>query len=295
MIYKSSLLWFLIHQTTPTMIYQEFLPPPPLRKYIHLYCLLGNDNSYKKNIIEKIPPTLARGLIFFFQKEDTFMLESTKIRYKNVPMGYVLALCSDSYTWHYQFPFKLINILFKPGQFRKFFNLPMNEIMDVAYSFQELGLKELELLHEKMYATTTMKEKIDIVNTYLLKKLKRIETNNDLTDFCLGNLLSFKTRKVEQLSSLTGKSERHIRRVFKNKMGIAPKNYMKNIRLNFVLSMIQNPNLKLTDLAYLANYADQAHFIREFKEATGLTPKQYRKTFHPIMDVIHWREEVKEE
>ena len=54
------------------------------------------------------------------------------------------------------------------------------------------------------------------------------------------------------------------------------KSVIDELRKDFALSYLKNPELNINDIAYLLSYADASAFIRSFKRWTGETPSQYR-------------------
>lgn len=53
--------------------------------------------------------------------------------------------------------------------------------------------------------------------------------------------------------------------------------YMRRIKINRSLALIQSPDSNLTEIAFQCGFADQSHFIRTFKNQTGFLPKQFQK------------------
>lgn len=53
--------------------------------------------------------------------------------------------------------------------------------------------------------------------------------------------------------------------------------YMRRIKINRSLSLIQSAESNLTEISLYCGFADQSHFIRTFKNQTGFLPKQFQK------------------
>lgn len=53
--------------------------------------------------------------------------------------------------------------------------------------------------------------------------------------------------------------------------------YMRRIKINRSLSLIQSNPGNLTEIAFQCGFSDQSHFIRTFKSQTGFLPKQFQK------------------
>ena len=53
--------------------------------------------------------------------------------------------------------------------------------------------------------------------------------------------------------------------------------YIRKLRIDKAIGLIQNSGCSLTEIAYLTGFSDQSHFTRIFKQATGNTPSTYKK------------------
>jgi AraC-like DNA-binding protein len=53
--------------------------------------------------------------------------------------------------------------------------------------------------------------------------------------------------------------------------------YVRKLRIEKAITLIQNSTYTLTEIAYLTGFSDQSHFTRIFKQSTGKNPSSYRK------------------
>ncbi|KRD11228.1 hypothetical protein ASE21_05845 [Flavobacterium sp. Root901] len=77
--------------------------------------------------------------------------------------------------------------------------------------------------------------------------------------------------KVLQLNPIT------ISKHFPKYFGCTLGEYMRRIKINRSLSLIQSKESNLTEIALECGFSDQSHFIRTFKNQTGFLPKQFQK------------------
>lgn len=54
--------------------------------------------------------------------------------------------------------------------------------------------------------------------------------------------------------------------------------YVRKLRIEKAISLIQNSTYTLTEIAYMTGFSDQSHFTRIFKQSTGKNPSSYRKS-----------------
>ncbi len=53
--------------------------------------------------------------------------------------------------------------------------------------------------------------------------------------------------------------------------------YIRKLRIEKALHLLNNTAYSLTEIAYLTGFSDQSHFTRIFKKQTGQNPSEYRK------------------
>ena len=71
-------------------------------------------------------------------------------------------------------------------------------------------------------------------------------------------------------------SDRHVRRLITQYVGISPKLLMRIVRYQKTLRSINaSPNQSMAALSAEQGYFDQPHFIREFRRFQGLTPSEF--------------------
>lgn len=53
--------------------------------------------------------------------------------------------------------------------------------------------------------------------------------------------------------------------------------YVRKLRIEKAITLIENSTYTLTEIAYMTGFSDQSHFTRIFKQHTGKNPSAYRK------------------
>ncbi|MDW7693527.1 AraC family transcriptional regulator ligand-binding domain-containing protein [Flammeovirgaceae bacterium SG7u.111] len=91
------------------------------------------------------------------------------------------------------------------------------------------------------------------------------------------NLIKPHFPTVEQVAGHLNLSVRTFQRKLKNE-GYSYKKLIDELRKDFAIDYLANPELSIGDVAYLLSYADTSTFIRSFKRWTGKTPSEFRKT-----------------
>ena len=66
-------------------------------------------------------------------------------------------------------------------------------------------------------------------------------------------------------------------RVFKRKMGMTCKDFIKNYRINLAKELLQNTDLSIQQISEKTGYATVYYFSQQFKQVTGESPGNFRK------------------
>ena len=85
--------------------------------------------------------------------------------------------------------------------------------------------------------------------------------------------------KVGDLPLLCNMSPTNFRRVFKNRLGIAPKDYITACCIHKVKKLLVYTNLPIGQIALTVGFEDNSVFNRCFLNWTGTTPSQFRKQY----------------
>jgi AraC-like DNA-binding protein len=79
---------------------------------------------------------------------------------------------------------------------------------------------------------------------------------------------------VNAVAADLGVSERHLRRVFRETVGVSPKSFAKLTRFHRALRAArESAPASWASIAAAAGYYDQAHLIAEFRAIAGVTPR----------------------
>ena len=84
-------------------------------------------------------------------------------------------------------------------------------------------------------------------------------------------------RKVSELASILGITDRHLRRVFSAEYGVSPVQYLKTQRLLLAKGLLTETQLSVTDVAMAAGFGSIRRFNDLFKQNYQLRPSELRK------------------
>mgnify|MGYP003295124225 CR=1 FL=1 len=87
------------------------------------------------------------------------------------------------------------------------------------------------------------------------------------------------TLTVSDAAQQANMSEVYFRKLFRAEYGVAPKQYIINLRMQNAVSMLNTNDYALQEVAEQSGYADYKHFSVEFKRIKGCSPSDYRYHF----------------
>jgi AraC-like DNA-binding protein len=90
-----------------------------------------------------------------------------------------------------------------------------------------------------------------------------------------GTLLKERPPQIETMAEITGLSVRSLqRRLAEN--GLSHSQLVDQARYQAATRLLEDADIRMTDIAMELNYSDSANFTRAFKRWAGVTPREYR-------------------
>ncbi|MGF1763264.1 DUF6597 domain-containing transcriptional factor [Aliivibrio kagoshimensis] len=256
------------------MNYQTFQPHPDLESLISCYWTLEvpkTDDHQRQRIIPDGTIEMAFILgddIKRHTSEDSFIMQ---------PRAMVLGHTIDPFYIEPTGYVDTFSIRFYPYGFANFVTVPIKALANtetpLAQLFEEKTAKKLE--QEIIHAADT-KQRIKIIESFLLNKLNEQTTVDNIVKATIDTLLATKgSSSISKILKEDLSQRRQLERMFVKQIGVSPKQLGKLIRLQNALKAMLNEEESLTQIAYQNDYYDQSHFIKDFKEFTGVSPKEF--------------------
>jgi AraC family transcriptional regulator of adaptative response / DNA-3-methyladenine glycosylase II len=88
---------------------------------------------------------------------------------------------------------------------------------------------------------------------------------------------SLEPRRVSEVATMLGITDRHLRRVFGAEYGVAPVQYLQTRRLLLAKSLLSDTRLSVTDVAMAAGFSSIRRFNHLFRTRYRLAPSTLRK------------------
>jgi transcriptional regulator GlxA family with amidase domain len=81
---------------------------------------------------------------------------------------------------------------------------------------------------------------------------------------------------VRRLASVSGVSEAHFARSFKDAFGIPPHRYLLTRRIEKATALLRDTDLPITEIAFQTGWSSLGTFGRTFRDITGKAPAEFR-------------------
>ena len=81
---------------------------------------------------------------------------------------------------------------------------------------------------------------------------------------------------IAELSRRCNVSDTYFRKLFVDKFGVRPKEYIIMLRINYAKRLLQSRQFTVSEVAALCGYSEECHFSRIFKKVTGENPNNYK-------------------
>nr|WP_223292455.1 AraC family transcriptional regulator [Salipaludibacillus neizhouensis] len=88
-----------------------------------------------------------------------------------------------------------------------------------------------------------------------------------------------KNIKLQEIAERFFLSREYISRKFKREYQETITDYVTRIRIEKAKELLENPYLKIYDVAEAVGYQNDKYFIKVFKKIEGQTPSEFRNSF----------------
>lgn len=252
------------------MRFDKFIPTEQLQPYIKYYVIAENSVESEYKVFP------SSGLVIGFQYKG--QLATLKNESENKLSSAGITGISDSYKiFKNSANIGTILVYFTEIGFTHFAAHPANELFNLSISLEDIFEKNRVIeTEEKLTIATTDKQRLLIVERFLLSQLKNIQTDKLIIEAVKIIYQTNGTIRIKELNDLLFISQSPFEKRFRKLVGTTPKKFASIVRFNMVLNNL-SPTKSLTDICYENNFFDQAHFIKDFKQFTGNTPENYKR------------------
>ncbi|MCZ4243582.1 helix-turn-helix domain-containing protein [Pedobacter punctiformis] len=168
-----------------------------------------------------------------------------------------------------------ICIIFYPSALKVFTAASYKDLISSDTIFNEIFSTNNSYSLEQLFDLNDFEKRAAYLENVLLKNLKDESIPAKLKEalYIIAENSSNINLSIETLTKKLEISDSTLFRLFDNHLGQNPKSYIKTLRFRKALNEILNRRNSFTEIAYLNQYYDQAHFINDFKTFSGHSPK----------------------
>jgi len=151
----------------------------------------------------------------------------------------------------------------------------------------ELGIKVYDglytwakHLHDQKHTRSPVEHLLlDVYNRYLKSSSKKApEWTRELKEMIQDQMDTNMSMSLQQVSDELEINPAYLSREFSRYFdNLSFGEYIRKMRIEKAVVLMQTPSYTLTEIAYLTGFSDQSHFNRIFKKQTGENPSAFRK------------------
>jgi AraC-like DNA-binding protein len=253
--------------------YREHKPSQPLGDFVDCFWYYTMDGSPEK--VSPVQRCLPLGMVELIvhlkgKRSEGFW----KNNWQSFPDSYLVGVMQEPVAWRMYGYSEMFAVRFKPEGLIQLFDCPVSSWVNNFIDAEDFLGKEHSFILALIQSAETNQERVFLLETFIHQQLSKRQTaRNHFTE-----AIKHIRRANTQISSSALENqlfvcERQAQRLFKNNIGVSPKEYFRIIRFRQIIEAVkENKQVLWPQLAYSLGYADQAHLIRDFKAFSGLTP-----------------------
>lgn len=253
-------------------IYQ---PKEELRTYVRYYWVLESDEPFS---VLTFP--IGCPQMIFHRRIPLFIPELSSRQDRFTISGQVnfpTHIVSDGNT-------EMIVAVFYPHTIGMFIDTPPSAFYNQEISGYDIGNKQLNMLADRIFDCADSETAISVIEQWLMPRINQ-SLNIKRLGASLTALLRSPATSVENLAGIACLGKKQYGRMFREYVGMNPKEYGRMARFQRALRMMQLGSHDYADIAYANGYSDQSHFIHDFRQFSGITPKQLAEHQTPYSDL----------
>ncbi|CAM3583173.1 AraC family transcriptional regulator [Flavobacterium chungbukense] len=215
--------------------------------------LNGGTTEKRKNFSETVGP----GSLLFYHSDELHLNQNTLFPSRNINIE-----IEEHFLKELEINETIIEKSVQNTALTKFLILKIFKETQTADSFSN---DTIRMLFSQLFNSNNHLERFE-KSPFWVKSL------NELLNDCWNE-----NPNLNDLAQLLHLNPITISKHFPKYFGCTLGEYMRRIKINRSLSLIQSSPANLTEIALQCGFSDQSHFIRTFKTQTGFLPKEFQK------------------
>lgn len=252
------------------------MPRKELREYVRFYWVLESNEPFS---VLTFP--IGCPQIIFHRKTPLFIPELCMSQNTFTISGQV------NFPAHLQSDgnLEMMVTVFFPHTISLFIDTPPSAFYNLEISGYDIGNRKLNETAARIFDCESTSDGIRILEDWLMTKI-RPSLNIERIRYSLDRLLLTPSTEIKALADRACIGKKQYERIFREYVGMNPKEYARIVRFQKSLWLMQGGNRNYADIAAACGYSDQSHLIREFKSMTDYTPKSLLSICQPYSDLF---------
>jgi AraC-like DNA-binding protein len=257
-------------------VQHRVVPSAPLSTFVALLWSYEGDTPGQGK--ERRLPDGAMGLVINLRDDLTHIYDRQQPDHFQIYRGSVISGAHSAFTiLDSTGPACMLGAEFRPGGALPFLGLPAAALHNQVLSLEAIWGAAAQRLRDDLLAATTPTRRFALLEAALLARLNPARVAHPAVGFALAALHSAPhAPTMAAVTERIGLSQTRFIQVFREAVGLTPKQYCRVRRFQHVLRMLEGgAPVKWAELALTSGYFDQAHLIHDFQAFAGLTPTAY--------------------
>lgn len=251
----------------------DFIPNELLRPYISKYSFINLSTAYSPE--PYVPDGAVK--VFIYERDECIRYHSGTGSTPEWKDG-VVGTLSPGYCMEILRPIQLTICCFRASAFYQLFQIPIHLLHDDFIPLEEIIAEHTVSLKDQLANAAGPQEKKQVLDQFFLTMLmtrkmcdlKGIKAIESAILCKSGNI------RMDTLLRETSLSIRSVERLFRDYIGMPPKQFCKIVRFNRAFLMRKhNPEVSWKEIIFHCGYYDQSHYISEFRSYMGVAPGTY--------------------
>ncbi len=251
-------------------------PREELRQYVRYYWILDSDKPFS---VLTFP--IGCPQIIFHRKSSLYIPEIGRRQNPVTISGQV------NFPAHIQSDGNLdmIVVVFYPHTVGMFIDTPPSTFYNLEINGYDIGNRALDETAAKILQARNGEESIAILENWLMTKINPTLNLRRIAG-SIHTLLRSPSVAVNTLADGACLSRKQYERIFREQVGMNPKEYARVVRFQKAMWMLQCGSRDFAGISAECGYADQSHLIREFRAMSSHTPKSLLNHCKPYSDLF---------
>lgn len=180
-----------------------------------------------------------------------------------------------------------VGVKFKPIGLFALLRQPLEELANQMVGADELSQRSIQELSEQVFEAPSDTAKIEVLNSFFLKRLLVTELPDLRIRAALQLILQHQGNiRVDKIKDRLDIHYKTLERTFKTYVGLTPKIFARIVRFKYAYKQFHSVSLQDPSFFFDLGYYDQNHFIKDFKYFLHATPSAYLRKQRALSDEI---------